>query len=86
MKNTYPASLISLTAAVTEACLFYTKKQWCVVKRKKRKVSGYLKLNDKQTRLKPIVGIKFDNILARKYFALIHSTQTVHQVNKAIEK
>ena len=85
MKNSYPDSLITVTAAVTEACLLHAKKQ-SVAKALKTKVSGFLKLNDKQTSLKTGVGIKFDNILARKYFALIHSTQVKAALNKATEK
>ncbi|HEV7782035.1 MAG TPA: hypothetical protein VGO58_12265 [Chitinophagaceae bacterium] len=83
MINSYPASLITITAAVTEACLLHTKKQWGIIKHKKSKVSKFLKLNDKQIHLKTGVGIKFDNILARKYFVLIQSAQAL---GKTIEK
>ena len=65
MINSYPASLITVASAVTTACLLHAKKQLSIAKHKKSNVSGFLKLNDKQTHLKTGVGIKFDNILAR---------------------
>ncbi len=86
MINSYPASLITVAAAFTDACLLQAKKQLGIVAHKKSKVSRFLKLNGKQTYLKPGVGIKFDNILARKYFVLIQSTQKRSALNKTTEK
>jgi hypothetical protein len=72
MINSYPASLITVTAAFIQARLLHMKKDLNRATHKKSKV---LKLNDKQTDFKSIVGIKFDNILPGKYFALIQSAQ-----------
>jgi hypothetical protein len=85
MKNSYPASLITVASAITEACL-HAKKQLGLGNRKKSRVSRFLKLNDKETDLKSGVGIKFDNISARKYFVLLQSTQASSALKRTTEK
>jgi hypothetical protein len=83
MVYSYTGSLISVAAAVAEACSLYPKKNFSGVKREKSGLRKFLKLKDKFLRSKNRVGIKFDNISARKYFALIHSTQQFPVLNKS---
>lgn len=82
MKNSYPDSLISLTSAVTTAFLLIQQRH----NRKNHMLARFFKLNRKQKQIKPGVGIKFDNISARKYFVLIQTTQATNMLNKTIEK
>ena len=75
MKNSYPDSLITLSAALAMAGSCPVSKYDNHVAGIKGKDSINLKFNTKQTRATGIVGIKFDNISAGKYFALINRTQ-----------
>ncbi len=75
MKSSYPDSLIALSAALVKACSLPANKYDNDVADIKGEDSTTLKFNMKQSRLKRRVGIKFDNISAGKYYALIHKTQ-----------
>ena len=75
MKYSYPDSMITLAAAITEASILRAKRGRKQSSSKTRMGKRFLRFNDKQTTVNRIVGIKFDNILARKYFVLIQSTQ-----------
>jgi hypothetical protein len=75
MKYSYPGSLIALSAAFMKACSVPARKYDNDVADIEAKDSRTLKFNIKDTPLKTRVGIKFDNISAGKYFALIHRTQ-----------
>ena len=75
MKNSYPDSLISLSAALAMAGSNPRFKYDNHVAGIKAKDSVILKFNLKQIPLMGRVGIKFDNISAGKYFALINRTQ-----------
>jgi hypothetical protein len=75
MKHSYPDSLIALSAALMKACSAPVDKYDNDVADIKGEGSTTLKFNMKQRRLKRRVGIKFDNISAGKYYALIHRTQ-----------
>lgn len=83
MKYSYPDSLIAVASAITRACSLYTNRNNKPVKQKSKKDYKFLKLNDKLTNPDSRVGIKFDNISAIKYFALIHKTQLHPVVNKS---
>ncbi|MEO7923280.1 MAG: hypothetical protein ABIR30_06335 [Chitinophagaceae bacterium] len=71
MKNSYPDSLITLSAALAMASSTPVNKYDKDMADIKQKESTFLKFNTKQ----PGLGIKFDNISAGKYFALINQTQ-----------
>ena len=86
MKYSYPDSLITLTAAVTHACTQAINKYDKGVSVIKNKGSMFLKVVTNNYKDRSGVGIKFDNILARKYFALIHTAQQYVAMNKTIEK
>lgn len=85
MKYSYADSLITLAASVTQACSLRINK--------KNNAVAYIAIKKSTEQIDTItyphnsrVGIKFDNILARKYFALIHTTQRFAVINKTIEK
>ncbi|MBK7561139.1 MAG: hypothetical protein IPI68_06355 [Chitinophagaceae bacterium] len=85
MKYSYPDSLITLTAAITEACSL------CAGKRdnpgtQHKKNPSHPKLNTNKPGIENRVGIKFDYVLARKYFILIHTTQQRFLLKKILEK
>ncbi len=82
MKHSYTGSLITLAAAVTQASRLYTNKN-------KKSVTGtagnnliFLKLVTHNQHGDNTVGIKFDNILAGKYFLLTHAAQQQSVVKK----
>lgn len=85
MKYSYPDSLISLTAAIAQACSLYSHKQDDLVE-DQSKDSARRKLKTNKTENENRVGIKFDNILTRKYFVLIHTTQEHIVLNNILEK
>ncbi len=85
MKNSYPDSLIALPAAITQACSLHINKNnnpvACItIKNSKEQFDTITYPHNNQ------LGIKFDNILARKYFVLIHTTQRFAIINKNIRK
>ena len=82
MNYSYPDSLVTLAAAVAQACSFHDNP----VKQTLSGDSKFLKLNTNNLHHCGGVGIKFDNISAGKYFALIHAVQRYIPVNKATEK
>ena len=75
MKNSYTDSLISLSAALAMAGSNSRIKYDNHVADIKAEDSVIAKFNMKQIPLRRIVGIKFDNISAGKYFALLNRTQ-----------
>ncbi len=85
MKYSYSDSLITLAAAVTQACSLYTKTNNKRIAGKKNKSSAFLKLITHNQQRKNRVGIKFDNISAGKYFVLIHKTQRHFVVSKVLK-
>jgi|CXWL01.1.fsa_nt_gi hypothetical protein len=86
MKYSYPDSLITLAAAMAQACSLHTNKNNRPGKRITSKDSALLKLNTNNHNSNNRVGIKFDNISAGKYFVLIHAAQQRFVVSKTIEK
>jgi hypothetical protein len=85
MKYSYTDSLITLASSVTQACSLHINKRNNAV--------AYRTINNSTEQFNTItyphnsrVGIKFDNISARKYFVLIHTTQRFAVLNKTIEK
>ncbi|MCY7311593.1 MAG: hypothetical protein LH619_12500 [Chitinophagaceae bacterium] len=85
MKNVYPDSQIALAAAITQACFLHINKNDNPV--------AYITIKNSTEQFDTITyphnnraGIKFDNISARKYFVLIHTTQQYAVLNKTIEK
>lgn len=86
MKYFYPASMIDTDAAFEETCSRRINKYDSPVANRTKGNSTFLKLNIKNHEEANIVGIKFDNILARKYFALIHYLQRTSVRNRATEK
>ena len=81
MKYSYADSLITLAASVTQACSLYINKRNNAV--------AYRTIKNSTEQFNIItyphnsrVGIKFDNISARKYFVLIHTTQRFAVLNK----
>ena len=85
MKNSYPDSLIALSAAITQACSLHKNKNnnpvACrTIKNSTEQFDTITYPHNNR------VGIKFDNILARKYFVLIHSTQQHAVLNKTDRK
>ena len=86
MKYSYPDSLITLAAAVTQACSLHINKHESLVAPITSKDSAFLKLNTQNHNNCDRVGIKFDNISAGKYFALIHTIRVHSAVNRAIEE
>jgi hypothetical protein len=86
MKYSYPDSLITLTAAVTLACSQAINKYATGVSVIKNNSSMFLKGVTNNYKGRTLVGIKFDNISAGKYFVLIHTSQQYAVMNKTIEK
>lgn len=86
MKYSYPDSLITLAAAITQACSLHTNKNNKPGTHITSKDSAFLKLNTNNHNSNNRVGIKFDNISAGKYFVLIHVTQRHAVVSKAMEE
>ena len=84
MKYSYPDSLITLAAAVTQACSLYVNKSNKPVASKTRKDSTLLKLITTNQFSDNRVGIKFDNISAGKYFILINKTQRHSVLTKVL--
>lgn len=84
MKYSYPDSLITLAAAVTQACSLYVNKNNNPVAAITSKGSTLLKLNTNNQLRHNRVGIKFDNISAGKYFVLINKTQRHTVVSKVL--
>ena len=85
MKYSYPDSLITLAAAVTQACSLYVNKNNKPVAAITRKDSSFLKLITNNQLRHNRVGIKFDNISAGKYFILINKTHQHSVVSKILE-
>ena len=82
MNYSYPDSLVTLAAAVAQACSFHDNP----VKQTLSGDSKFLKLNTNNLHHCGGVGIKFDNISAGKYFALIRTVQQHAAVSKATGK
>jgi hypothetical protein len=81
MKYSYTDSLLTLAASVTQACSLHINK--------KNNAVAYITAEGSTDQFETItyphkcrVGIKFDNISARKYFVLIHTTQRFAVINK----
>ena len=81
MKNSYPDSLLTFTAAFTQACLLYKHPDEIVDVPVKAGASTIHQLSIYKT----TIGIKFDTISARKYFVLIYEAQQLLFVNKTRE-
>lgn len=86
MKYSYPDSLITLTAAVTQACSLYINKNNKSVAAITSKGSTFRKLITTNQLSNNRVGIKFDNISAGKYFVLINKTQRHSVLSKVLER
>lgn len=86
MKSSYPDSLISLVAAFAGTQKRSIQEPARTVAGKNTKTSTAGKLNSAIHRETVNVGIKFDNYLARKYFALIHYSRQMPVMNMATEK
>ena len=84
MKNSYPDSLITLTAAVTLACSQAINDNG--VSGIKTKGSMFQNVVTNNYKGRAGVGIKFDNISAGKYFVLIRTAQQHAVANETIEK
>jgi hypothetical protein len=74
-----------MAAAITHACSLYANRKEHTVSQLATETSLFFQLDINNNNCNTI-GIKFDNISARKYFALIHTTQQYAAVNKATEK
>ena len=85
MKNSYPDSLIALSVAITQACSLHINKNnnpvACITIKNSTEQFDTITYPHNNR-----VGIKFDNISARKYFVLIHTTQQHAVISKTIEK
>lgn len=86
MKYSYTDSLISLVAAFAGTHKGSINSYTDAVASINRKSSTGPKLNSTIHSKNGIVGIKFDNNSARKYFALIHRSRQPPVMNKATEK
>jgi len=84
MKYSYPDSLITLAAAVTQACPLHINNKTNSVGSVGCNDSTFLKLNTNNLYNNSRVGINFDNILAGKYFVLINRTQRYYFESKAL--
>lgn len=84
MKYSYPDSLITLAAAVTEACSLYRNKNTKPGAGIAIKDSTIFRLNTNILHSNSRVGINFDNISAGKYFVLINRTQRHTFVSKVL--
>jgi hypothetical protein len=74
-----------MAAAITHACLHTIRNDNSVTALTGR-TSTLAQLNSNNQYKSSIVGIKFDNISAGKYFALIHTIQQQTAMNIATEK
>ncbi|MDZ4793093.1 MAG: hypothetical protein SGI83_02340 [Bacteroidota bacterium] len=86
MKYSYPDSLITLVAAFVDTHKRSVKEYTSTVAGKNTKNPTGRELNSTIHNETANVGIKFDNISARKYFALIHYSRQPPVMNKATEK
>jgi hypothetical protein len=86
MNYSYPDSLVTLAAAVAQACSLHNKNHDNPVTQIVSEDSTFLKLNTNNLQHCGRVGIKFDNISAGKYFALIRTVQQHAAVSKATGK
>ena len=86
MKYSYPASLITLSAAIAQACSLRINKYDNPVAHITSKGSAILKLNINNHQPDQRVGIKFDNISAGKYFVLLRSIQRKAMAKRTTEK
>jgi hypothetical protein len=85
MKYPNNNSLVTMAAAITHACLQAIRNDNSVTSLISR-TSTPTQLNNTNQYKSNILGIKFDNISAGKYFALIHTLQQQTAMNKAREK
>ncbi len=86
MKYSYSDSLITMAAAIAQACSLYINRNDNSVAPVTSKASTFLQLDINNGNNSNTVGIKFDNLSARKYFVLIHTTQQYAVMSKTIEK
>lgn len=86
MKYSYSDSLITLVAAFAGAQKKIAPHPVRTVAGKNTDTTTDGKLNSINHCETGNVGIKFDNISARKYFALIHYSRQLPGMNKATEK
>ena len=84
MKYSYSDALITLVAAVTEACSVYRNKNSKPLAGIATKDPGIFRLNTNILHSNSRVGINFDNISAGKYFVLINRTQRHSFVSKVL--
>lgn len=82
MKTSYTDSLLTFTAAFTQACLLHKHNDEIA----EVPVKTGLSTIPQSIINKTTIGIKFDTISARKYFVLIYKTQQLVFVNKTREK
>ncbi len=85
MKYSYSDSLITLAAAVTQACSLNINMHHKTAVGKKSESSLFLNLITHNQQHKNRVGIKFDNISAGKYFVLIHQAQRHIVMSKVLK-
>jgi hypothetical protein len=85
MKYPYNNALVTMAAAITHACLQAIRNDNSVTALISR-TSTPARLIITNLYKSNILGIKFDNISAGKYFALIHTLQQQTAMNKATEK
>ena len=86
MKYSYPASLITLSAAIAQACSLHINKYDNAVAYLASKDSTFVQLNINNHQPDQRVGIKFDNISAGKYFVLLRSIQRKAMAKRTTEK
>ncbi len=86
MKYSYPASLITLSAAIAQACSLHINKYDNAVTSAASKDSTFVELNINNQQFGKRVGIKFDNISAGKYFVLLRSIQRKAMAKRTTEK
>lgn len=82
MKYAYPDSLITMAAALTQACSIHKHNDEIDERPAKTGASTIHQLTIDNT----TIGIKFDTMSSRKYFVLIYTTQQKVFVNKTMEK
>lgn len=81
MKSSYTDSLITVAAAVAQACSLQINRQKNIDAPLTCKDPSILKLKTANNPGENRVGIKFDNISAIKYFILIRSLQQHTAIN-----
>ena len=86
MQYSYPASLITLSAAIAQACSLHINKYDNAVACPEGKDSTFVQLNINNHQPDQRVGIKFDNISAGKYFVLLRSIQSEAVAKRTTEK